>query len=147
MWGLNSWPQDQESHAPPTKPARHPFIFDCRDPWNTKSRNYWNILFSSFIPASIKFKGFFLCTVIIYSLLDRVCIKIILFKVRQIVSSQYVRVLWISWHLKIISSYSCVKKKQPLSCACFISQLNADWSPKSSEIQSWACLSCSCQQK
>ena len=22
MWDLNSWPQDQESYAPPTKPAR-----------------------------------------------------------------------------------------------------------------------------
>ena len=24
MWGLNSWPQDQESHAPLTEPARCP---------------------------------------------------------------------------------------------------------------------------
>lgn len=24
VWGLNLHPQDQESHAPPTEPARHP---------------------------------------------------------------------------------------------------------------------------
>ena len=24
MWGSDLWPQDQELHAPPTKPARHP---------------------------------------------------------------------------------------------------------------------------
>ena len=33
MWGLNTQPWDQESHAPPTEPARHPgiFIFNLRN--------------------------------------------------------------------------------------------------------------------
>ena len=30
LWGSNSWPQDQASHALPTEPARHPLlVFQC----------------------------------------------------------------------------------------------------------------------
>ena len=43
MWGLNSWHQDQESHTPPTEPARHHFTLDSSEKKNLEEMQLYSI--------------------------------------------------------------------------------------------------------